>query len=342
MTVITQGRTRRVPRFRGGGTIEWEDHAYRDPGDGELLVAIGANAICGTDRGEYLNGSPIVPGHEAAGVVASAGPGTTTATGTRGAIYLMDYCGQCRSCRVGATNQCSAKRADVGQTSDGGYGPYALVHESNFFAVPDDISLARATMLLDVMGTSAHALRRAELVRSDTESVYVAGAGPIGLGLVVMAKLRYGADFPVHVSDLSPWRRDFAAGFGATPIDPHDSSAAAGLKVDIAFDATGREAARRTALDALTQRGALVCVGHGQGLTLNVSQDLIAPERAVLGSEYFRYDEMADNLTLLRDHQELIGRVITHEYPVADLAEAFELFFSGETGKVVITQDPAL
>ena len=111
------------------------------------------------------------------------------------------------------------------------------------------------------------------------------------------------------------------------------------VRPDMAFDATGKEAARRLALTALGQRGALVCVGHGQGLTLNVSADLIAPERAVLGSEYFRFDEMAENLQLLLANQELVARVITHQLPVASLAEAFDLFLSGKTGKVVVTQD---
>ena len=181
------------PGSRATGIITTENHTYRDPGVGELLVRIGANALCGTDRHEYFNGSPIVPGHEAAGVVVDSGPDTSTALGTRGAIYLMDYCGDCRSCRIGATNQCTAKRADVGQTTDGGYGPYAIAHETNFFPIGDDLPLPVATMLLDVMGTSSHALRRAELVRPDIESVYIAGAGPIGLGLLVMTKIRYGS-----------------------------------------------------------------------------------------------------------------------------------------------------
>ena len=48
-------------------------------------------------------------------------------------VFLMDYCG---SAGVVArfTNQCLAKRADMGFTHDGGYGPYEVVHESNFFA----------------------------------------------------------------------------------------------------------------------------------------------------------------------------------------------------------------
>ena len=70
-----------------------------------------------------------------------------------------------------------------------------------------------------------------------------------------------------------------------------------------------------------------------------MSADLIGPERAVLGSEYFRFDEMVENLQLLLANQDLVSRVITHQFPVSGLQEAFELFLSGKTGKVVVTQD---
>lgn len=328
-----------VPRFRGDAVIEWADHEYREPGPGELRVRIAANAICGTDRHEYCDGSPIVPGHEAAGSVADAGPGTTVAPGTRGVIYLMDFCGECRSCRVGATNQCFAKRGDVGQNTDGGYGPYAIVHETNFFAVGDDLDLGTATMLLDVMGTSSHALGRAALVRSDIESIFVAGAGPIGLGLLVMAKVRFGHDFPVFVSDVSPWRLSFAESLGAVPFTADDRDGIVAAGADMSFDSSGRQAARELALAASSRRGGLVCVGHGEGITIDVSRELIAPERAVLGSEYFRFDELPGNLALLEANTDYLSRVITHRFEAAELAEAFRLFFTGETGKVVVTQD---
>jgi threonine dehydrogenase-like Zn-dependent dehydrogenase len=331
--------TASAPRFEGSGVIGFAEHEYRDPGEGQLLLRVAANAICGTDREQYFEGSAVVPGHEAAGVVAAVGSGTTTAVGTRGVVFLMDYCGVCRSCRLGATNQCLAKRADMGFTHDGGYGPYELVHESNFFPISDGIEIGTATMLLDVMGTSGHALGRAELVRPDIESIYIAGAGPIGLGLLVMAKLRYGADLPVHISDVSRWRLDFAESFGGIPVDAADPAAIASVgSPDVAFDSSGKAAARRAAMDILGKRGALVCVGHGETITLDVSKDLLAPEHAVLGSEYFRYDEMAANLALLEQHQDVIARVISHRFPVEQLPEAFAAFLSGETGKVVVMQ----
>jgi threonine 3-dehydrogenase len=89
----------------------------------------------------------------------------------------------------------------------------------------------------------------------------------------------------------------------------------------------------------LSKRGVLVCVGHGETLELVVSDDLIAPERAVLGSEYFRYHEMPQNLELLSANRDLLARVITHRYDVADISQAFNTFLSGESGKVVVTQE---
>jgi len=328
-----------APRFLGEGKIVFEERGVPLPGPGELLLEEQANAICGSDRGQYFGGSVVTPGHETSGVVLAAGPGTTVREGTPGVVFLMDYCGECGSCRLGFTNQCLAKRADMGFTHDGGYGPYELVHETNFFPVGSDVDPVEATMLLDVMGTSGHAISRASLLRPDIESVYVAGAGPIGLGLLVMCKLHFGADFPVRISDVSPWRLRYASSFGAQTFDASSPDAIAGLpSSDVAFDSTGKRPARQAALAALTKRGVLVCVGHGETLEVAVSDDLIAPERAVLGSEYFRFAEMPHNLQLLRENRDLLARVITHRFDVSQIAAAFTTFLSGESGKVVVTQ----
>jgi threonine dehydrogenase-like Zn-dependent dehydrogenase len=334
------GNVAAAPRFLGDGKIIFEERPVPSPGPGQLLLEVRANAICGTDRGQYFEGSAVTPGHEAAGVVVAAGRGTSVREGTPGVVFLMDYCGQCRSCRLGYTNQCLAKRADMGFTHDGGYGPFETVHESNFFAVDEGTDLVEATLLLDVMGTSSHAIARAALVRPDIESAYIAGAGPIGLGLLVMCKLTFGRDFPVRISDISPWRLSYAASFGAQVVDASQPEAMTALAPsDIAFDSTGRAVARQAAMAALSKRGVLVCVGHGETLEIVVSDELIAPERAVLGSEYFRYDEMPRNLELLRGNRGLLARVITHRFDVAQITEAFKTFLSGESGKVVVTQE---
>ena len=295
-----------VPQFVGDGRIAFGEKPVPTVGLGQILIQIKANALCGSERGQFYGGSAVTPGHEAAGIVAAVGPETKTPVGTPGVIFLMDFCGGCRSCRLGFTNQCDSKRADMGFTHDGGYGPFALVHENIFFPIPEDISLTEATLLLDIMGTGGHAIARAHRVRPDIESLLVLGAGPIGLGVLAMAKLLLGPDVPVHITDTIPFRLRLAEQLGGLPSAPDRCP-----RADAAIDTSGRESARRAALTALDRRGVLVCVGHGQGLTLDVSPHLIAPERAVLGSEYFRFDELPANWERLQAHRSFLTPIIT-------------------------------
>jgi threonine dehydrogenase-like Zn-dependent dehydrogenase len=330
-------------RFVGAGRIRLEVRPVPVPGPGQLLVRVGANALCGSERGQFLHGASVTPGHEAAGVVAAAGPGTRTAVGAPRAVFLMDFCGECRSCRLGHTNQCLDKRGDLGFNRDGGYAEYEAVSESAFFPTGGDLSAAEATLLLDIMGTGGHAIGRGRQVRDDIESVLVAGAGPIGLGVLAMAKLLLGEQTPVVISDMAPYRLALAERLGGLPLPlAQVSSLADGLRrhglsrCDLAVDTSGKAAARQAAIEVLGQRGALVCVGHGEGLNLDVSRDLIAPERAVLGSEYFRFDELPANLDRLRANSDNHGQINTHRFPLGAVQQAFDLFFRGETGKVLV------
>jgi threonine dehydrogenase-like Zn-dependent dehydrogenase len=74
------------PRFLGDGKIIFEERPVPSPQAGELLVRVRANAICGTDRGQYFEGSTVTPGHEASGVVVAVGPETSVREGTAGVL----------------------------------------------------------------------------------------------------------------------------------------------------------------------------------------------------------------------------------------------------------------
>lgn len=120
---VTVPSTMAVPVFAGEGRIDWAERPVPEPGPGQLLVRVAANAVCGTDRRQYRFGSPITPGHEAAGTVVASGDGAAVGDGARGVLFLMGYCGRCRSCWLGHTNQCLDKRGDLGFERDGGYAP---------------------------------------------------------------------------------------------------------------------------------------------------------------------------------------------------------------------------
>ncbi|GAC1542131.1 MAG: zinc-binding dehydrogenase [Herpetosiphon sp.] len=344
MSVAILPTIMRVPRFMGQGKITFVEREVPIPGPGELLLKVKANALCGSERGQFLHGSEVIPGHEAAGIVVAAGPTTQLPIGTPGVIFLMDYCGTCRSCRLGFTNQCLEKRADMGFNKDGGYGPYEVVSERIFFPVDHDIPLTEATLLLDVMGTSAHAIKRALRVHGDIQSLVIMGAGPVGLGVLAMARILLGATLPILISDIVPYRLELAAHLGGIPIDLTQQtlqdavSERVSAGIDLVVDTSGKGMARQSCLDVLAKRGVLVCVGHGEGLTLAVSSDLIAPERTILGSEYFCFHELPETLQHLRNHRSYLQQLITHRYPVEQLQAAFAYFLGGNTGKVVIEQ----
>ncbi|NBD25649.1 zinc-dependent alcohol dehydrogenase family protein [Paenibacillus glycinis] len=342
--VLNTPQTMTIPLFVGQGKIAYGEKPVPAPGPGQLLIEVKANALCGSDRGQFYDGSATTPGHEAAGVVVGTGEGTVTAVGMPGVVFLMDFCGECRSCKLGFTNQCLGKRADYGFSHDGGYGPYMVVNENVFFPMDPSIPFGEATMLLDIMGTGGHAIKRALQVHQDIEAILIGGAGPIGLGVLAMAKLLLGSGMPVFVMDFVPYRLELAKQMGAIPINLAEQQAndvirAAGFGgVDAAIDTSGKTAGRHTALQALNQRGVLVCVGHGQELNLDVSSDLIAAERTVLGSEYFRYQELAENHALILEHLPYLRQIITHRFGIDRIQEAYELFFQGDTGKVLIEQ----
>ena len=333
-----------VPNFEGNGIISFHEKEVPVPGPGQLLLQVGANALCGSERGQFYQGSDVTPGHEGAGIVAAAGPETRTPVGTPGAVFLMDFCGECRSCALGFTNQCLQKRGDYGFNRDGGFGAYELVNENVFFAVDSDMTATEATLLLDIMGTNGHGVQRAQLLRKDIESAVVAGAGPIGLGMLAMLKVMLGFDLPVVITDVIPYRLELAERLGGLPVNVAEGTLADGLKrhglseVDAGFDTSGKAVARRACLDILSRRGVLVCIGHGEGLDLTISPDLISPERAVIGSEYFCFNELPGNHEFLRNHKDYLMQIITHRLPVSDIQYAFELFFEGNTGKVIIEQ----
>ncbi|TQK17722.1 propanol-preferring alcohol dehydrogenase [Microbacterium sp. SLBN-154] len=332
-----------VPVFRGQGQIAYTEHEWPDPGPGQLLIRVRANAICGTDREQFLNGSEVVAGHEAAGEVAAAGQNTSTPVGTRGVIYFKEYCGSCRSCAAGHTSLCSQKRASTGMTTDGGYGPWELIAEQQFFAIPDDVPFDLATMLLDAMGTTGHAWKRALHERQDVRSVYIAGAGPIGLGLLLTGRLILPADIPIYVSDFSEWRRNLVAELGGHPLDAADEESIRAVgAVDLTFDSTGKKVARQLAIDLLGNHGVFMVVGGQEGFSFDdVGVELLPRELSILGSEYFDYNEFAGNLDRLQNNRDAVRKLLTHTYPVEQLDQAFATFLSGESGKVVVTQGGA-
>jgi threonine dehydrogenase-like Zn-dependent dehydrogenase len=172
------------------------------------------------------------------------------------------------------------------------------------------------------MGTTGHAIRCGLTLREDVRSLGISGAGPVGLGALAMARILLGPEVSVVISDLSPYRLDLAGRLGGKVVNLREKTLFEGLRehgpeeVDLAINTSGKGAARHSHLEVLSKRGGLVCAGHGDGLRLDVSRDLIAPERAVLGSECFRYNELHTNLRILREYLPYLRQIIIHRFAV--------------------------
>ena len=181
-----------------------------------MLIRVEACALCGSDRHALESGAPVTPGHETAGEVVETGPGVDAPRpGTRGIVYLVDFCGACAACRRGWTNVCLDRRRMYGFDASGGFADYQVVRAGCFVPVDPRVRPGQATALLDLLGTAGHALRRAG--PPPPRRVLVLGCGPIGLGALAMSAAlgiaeRYGVDLAGH-------RLELVERLGAVPVD---------------------------------------------------------------------------------------------------------------------------
>jgi threonine dehydrogenase-like Zn-dependent dehydrogenase len=226
-----------------------------------------------------------------------------------------------------------------GFTAPGGLASYVAVSERCFLPVPPDVALDAATALLDLFGTTSHAFRSARLPRLG--SVLVLGCGPIGLGAIVVAR-GMGASTIVGV-DVVRERLELAGSLGAMPIDASAGDVASTVRrhvpdgVDVVLEAAGRAETQRLALELVGAGGVVLVVAHcPEPLELRTSADLIQREISLIGSEYFRPDEFAENLDRLRAGEFDPSSLLTHRFPLERLDEACDLFFRGASGKVLV------
>lgn len=237
---------------------------------GEVLVRIKRVGLCGTDYHIYGGRHPFlsyprVMGHELAGEIESVPEGSAFKTGQVVAINPYLACGTCLSCRRGKPNAC-ANISVLGVHADGGMCELLAVPER---AVIDaqGLSLDEAA-LLEFLAIGAHAVARSAMTSGDR--VLIVGAGPIGIGTGLFARLD-GAE--VTLVDRRPVRLRYAKetlGF-ADVIEAGDdlgellAERTQGEFYDVVIDATGSIPAMNEALGYLGHGGTLVFVGVSPG-----------------------------------------------------------------------------
>jgi glutathione-independent formaldehyde dehydrogenase len=229
------------------------------------ILKIVSTNICGSDqhmvRGRTTAPKGLILGHEITGEVIETGPGVEfIKEGDLVSVPFNIACGRCRNCKEGNTGVCEHVNPDrpgsaYGYVDMGGWvggqAEYVLVPYAdwNLLKFPDkDQAMEKIldlTMLSDIFPTGFHGAYTAGVKSGST--VYVAGAGPVGLAAAYSALLLGAA--VVFVGDLIPERLAQAKSFGAEPIDvskgdPKDQIAEllGEPVVDAAVDAVGFEA----------------------------------------------------------------------------------------------------
>jgi len=240
------------------------DNVGRECPHGVILKVVSTN-ICGSDqnmvRGRTTAPANLILGHEITGEVVEAGPGVEfIKVGDLCSVPFNISCGRCRMCKEGKTGiclNCNPERpgsaygyVDMGGWV-GGQAEYVMVPYAdwNLLKFPDSAQamekILDLTMLSDIFPTGFHGAYSAGVGPGST--VYVAGAGPVGLAAAASAQL-LGASV-VIVGDLIPERLEQARSFGCEPLDVSKGDVGeqiAGLvgepEVDCAVDAVGFEA----------------------------------------------------------------------------------------------------
>ena len=243
-----------------------EDRPDPTRAEDEVLVRIRRVGICGTDYHIYEGTHPFlayprVIGHELSATVEEAPAGSRFRSGDDVVINPYLSCGTCHACRDGKPN-CCMRIAVLGVHRDGGMCERLSLPETNLLPA-DGLSLDAAATV-EFLAIGAHAVRRAGLARG--RRALVVGAGPIGLGAAVFARI---AGAEVTLMDRDPDRLALAQRLvGVAHTITADADAAAALKAatdgdgfDFVFDATGSRASMQASFAPVAHGGTLTFVG---------------------------------------------------------------------------------
>ena len=247
------------------------------PGKDEALLRVKVTGICGSDLHSYQDArigdtaltSPLILGHEFAGVVHQAGAdaldgnGRRLEPGTRVAVDPAQPCLRCDLCQQGHPNLCRNLRFCSNHPHDGSLCEWMLMPARCCFPIPPAISDIEGA-LLEPLGVGLHAVDLAKLRAA--QSVAILGAGSIGLFILQIAKLA-GTD-PIFVTDKFPWRLKLAQRYGAVTIncDREDpvvriNKETTGRGVDAAIEAAWADHSVQQAAEITRPGGHVVLVG---------------------------------------------------------------------------------
>ena len=311
--------------------------AAEDPqiGPGQVLIRLGAGGICGSDLHYYFEGKngsfvirePLIPGHEASGVVAKVGPGVRRVKpGDKIAVSPSHACGHCDYCREGREHLCRNMRflgsASLYPHVQGMFCEYFVMGERQCYPVAGDISLGELAFA-EPLAVALHAVNRGPVLMG--KSVLITGAGTIGCLTVIAARLAGARQ--IAVSDVldRPLATATEVGADRTIRADRDADALAAPQFEVAYEVSGSFAALKACVAAVKRGGTVVQVGTLPHEPLPfVVNEIMGKELDLKGA--FRwgieFDWAVDYLSSRRVD---VRPLLSGQFPLQDAVKAFEL-----------------
>ncbi len=348
------------------------DVVQDSPGAGEVRVKVMATGVCMSDwhvmNGDWPTKLPIVPGHEAAGIIEGVGAGVTKVRAGDHVIFsFRPHCGQCSYCARGRSVLCTGHNDSppyamydgttrlkingeaVNQMARiGTFSEYVVCPDENVVVIRKDMPWAQAALVGCSVATGFGAVARHAKVPAGA-SVVVIGCGGVGLNIVQTARL-VGARQIIAV-DLLESKLAFARSFGATAtIDAKTEPvvkrirALTGGGADFAFDAIGSEVTATQIVDAVAAGGHAVMVGiPAATVKAPISPfQMVFQEKTLTGSFYGSVEPSTDFPMLCDLYMEKklnLDALISRTYRLDDINDGFAQLRAGSVARGVVMFD---
>lgn len=340
----------------GNSTVELKSFEIPSPGHGEVLIKMKSSTICGSDirciYHEHLGKGPegyqkgMIAGHEPCGQIVESGPGCRRfKEGDRVIIYHISGCGLCNDCRRGYMISCTSQkyRRAYGWQRDGGMAEYLLAEEKDLVLLPDELSYSDGAQIACGFGTVYEGLEKIGVCGNDT--VMVTGLGPVGLAAAMLARAM-GAIKILGIEAIDERIRIaeklnlFHTVLKAGPDNVQQvRELTGGMGAEKTVDCSASEKARLTCIQAARKWGKIVFLGEGGTCIFQPSPDMIHDQKTIYGSwvtNIWRMEELVERIIRWGIHPH---DLITHRFPLDQVAQAYALMASGQCGKVAVVFD---
>jgi L-iditol 2-dehydrogenase len=343
----------KAARLYGKEDLRVEEAPVPAIGDGEVLLAVKAAAICGTDIRMFRNGHknaspghPLILGHEIAGVIERLGPGVSGyREGMRVAVAPNMGCGVCDLCVSGNSQLCAEFKA-FGINIDGGFAahmrvPAAAVRQGNLTEMPAGVDFPAAAVV-EPLSCVYNAFQRCAIGPGDT--VLVMGSGPIGLMHARLAKM--GGAAKVFMNDINSERLALCAGLeeAIIPIETPDlarrvKEETGGKGLDVVITANPAPEAQVVALELVGLNGRVMFFGglpEGKNKVALDTNLVHYKQITISGTTRQSLAQYRKTLALIGAGLVSLEGIISGSYPVEDSRKAFEDVMKGRGLKQVI------